>query len=118
MNLKSFIRVFVTLLTATLLSCVLVSAQDISLNMRDVKVSRVIAEIQARYGYSVVVKSSGIDMERKVSVSLADVDVETAVRKVFEGQPVSEASADALCLFPRAVWRRKTMSAGLTNAST
>lgn len=49
MNLKSFIRVFVTLLTATLLSCVLVSAQDISLNMRDVKVSRVIAEIQARY---------------------------------------------------------------------
>ena len=89
MNLKSFIRVFVTLLTATLLSCVLVSAQDISLNMRDVKVSRVIAEIQARYGYSVVVKSSGIDMERKVSVSLADVDVETAVRKVFEGQPVS-----------------------------
>lgn len=45
MNLKSFIRMFVTLLTATLLSCVLVSAQDISLNMRDVKVSRVIAEI-------------------------------------------------------------------------
>ena len=89
MNLKSFIRMFVTLLTATLLSCVLVSAQDISLNMRDVKVSRVIAEIQARYGYSVVVKSSGIDMERKVSVSLADVDVETAVKKVFEGQPVS-----------------------------
>lgn len=89
MNLKSFIRVLVALLTAVFLSCALGYAQDITLNMRDVKVSRVIAEIQSRYGYSVVVKSSGIDMERKVSVSLKDVDVETAVRKVFEGQPVS-----------------------------
>lgn len=89
MNLKSFNRVLVALLTAVFLSCALGYAQDITLNMRDVKVSRVIAEIQSRYGYSVVVKSSGIDMERKVSVSLADVDVETAVRKVFEGQPVS-----------------------------
>ena len=89
MNLKSFIRVLVALLTAVFLSCALGYAQDITLNMRDVKVSRVIAEIQSRYGYSVVVKSSGIDMERKVSVSLKDVDVETAVRKVFEEQPVS-----------------------------
>ncbi len=89
MNLKFFVRTLITLLAAVVLSCALASAQGISLNMRNATVSRVIAEIQSHYGYSVVVKSSGIDMERRISVSVTDVDVETAVRKVFEGQPVS-----------------------------
>ncbi len=40
MNLKSFNRVLVALLTAVFLSCALGYAQDITLNMRDVKVSR------------------------------------------------------------------------------
>ena len=40
------------------------------------------------YGYSVVVKPDGLDMERAVNVSLAGEDVKSALTKIFSGQPV------------------------------
>lgn len=91
MNLKSFVRVLAAAAAALLLYGAPASGQQrISLDLRDVTVSQVMAEIQSRYGYSVVVrKSDGIDMDRKVSVSVSDADVETAVRKAFEGQSVT-----------------------------
>lgn len=88
MNLKHFARGFLALSAALLLICLPAAAQKVSLDLKGVTVSRAISEIQSACGWSVVVNSSGIDMDRKVSVSVNDVDVETAVRKIFEGQPV------------------------------
>ncbi len=88
MRLKFWIKALV-LSSFGILSGVLLSAQGISIEVKDAAVSSVIAEIQSAYGYSFVIKSSGIDMEKKVSVSLKDADIETAVSAVFAGQDVS-----------------------------
>ncbi len=88
MNLKNFVRVFLSLSAAALLTCAPAWAQNVSLNLNGVTVSKAISEIQSAYGWSVVVKSSEVDMDRKISVSVNDVDVKTAVKKIFEGQPV------------------------------
>ena len=62
--------------------------QNISLNLRNTTVSRAVTEIQKIYGYSVVVKPDGLDMEKNVTVSVSDADVKTALARIFVGQPV------------------------------
>ena len=62
--------------------------QNISLNLRNTTVSRAVTEIQKLYGYSVVVKPDGLDMERQISVSIAGEDVKEAITKIFTGQSV------------------------------
>lgn len=64
------------------------SAQNITLNLNNTSVSRAVTEIQKMYGYSVVVKSDGLDMDKTVSVSIVNEDVKSALAKVFAGQPV------------------------------
>ena len=71
-----------------LVSFTLSYGQNITLNLRNTTVSRAVTEIQKIYGYSVVVKSDGLDMERVVSVSLSGEDVKGALTKIFAGQPV------------------------------
>ena len=71
-----------------LVSFTLSYGQNITLNLRNTTVSRAVTEIQKMYGYSVVVKSDGLDMERVVSVSLSGEDVKGALTKIFAGQPV------------------------------
>ncbi len=87
MNLKHLIRGFLALSAALLLSLP-AAAQNVSLDLKGVTVSKAVSEIQSAYGWSVVIQSSEIDMDRKVSVSVKDVDVVTAVKKIFEGQSV------------------------------
>ena len=62
--------------------------QNLSLNLRNTTVSRAVTEIQKLYGYSVVVKPDGLDMERQISVSIAGEDVKEAITKIFTGQSV------------------------------
>lgn len=71
-----------------LVSFTLSFGQNITLNLRNTTVSRAVTEIQKIYGYSVVVKPDGLDMERVVSVSLSGEDVKVALAKIFAGQPV------------------------------
>lgn len=71
-----------------LVSFTLSYGQNITLNLRNTTVSRAVTEIQKIYGYSVVVKPDGLDMERAVSVSLSGEDVKGALTKIFAGQPV------------------------------
>ena len=75
-------------LSLLLLVSFISSAQDITLNLRNTTVSRAVTEVQKMYGYSVVVKPDGLDMERAVNVSLAGEDVKSALTKIFSGQPV------------------------------
>ena len=62
--------------------------QEISLALRSVPISKAITEIQKVSGYSIVVKSDGLDLSRTVSLSFEKEDIQAVVRKVFEGQPV------------------------------
>ena len=71
-----------------LVSFTLSFGQNITLNLRNTTVSRAVTEIQKIYGYSVVVKPDGLDMERVVSVSLSGEDVKVALAKIFAGQPI------------------------------
>ena len=71
-----------------LVSFTLSYGQSITLNLRNTTVSRAVTEIQKIYGYSVVVKPDGLDMERAVSVSLSGEDVKAALTKIFAGQSV------------------------------
>ena len=68
--------------------CIQVSGQNITLNLRNTPVSRAVTEIQKMYGYSVVIKSEGIDLSRQVSVNAENEDLKTVLAKLFEGQDV------------------------------
>ena len=71
-----------------LVSFTLSYGQNITLNLRNTTVSRAVTEIQKIYGYSVVVKPDGLDMERAVTVVLNGEDVKEALTKIFAGQSV------------------------------
>ena len=62
--------------------------QNISLSLRGVPLEKAIAEIQKASGYSVVVKSEGLDMSKAVTVNASDEEISSVIRKVFAGQDV------------------------------
>lgn len=64
------------------------SAQKVTVSVRNVPISRAIAEIQKVSGYSIVVKSEGLDLQRVVSLSLENEDIEPLLTKLFEGQSI------------------------------
>ena len=63
-----------------------VSAQSINLKLKDVTVQTAVLELQKKFGYSVAVKSTELDMSRIISVDLRDKDVKEAVAAIFAGQ--------------------------------
>jgi len=63
-----------------------VSAQSINLRLKDVTVQTAVLELQKKFGYSVAVKSTELDMSRIISVDLRDKDVKEAVAAIFAGQ--------------------------------
>ena len=65
--------------------------QELSLTLRTVPISKAITEVQKVSGYSIVVKSDGLDLSKTVSVQFENEDIRTAIRKIFEGQPVEVA---------------------------
>lgn len=64
------------------------NAQNVTMNFRNMTVSRAVTEIQKMYGYSVVVKPDGLDMERNVNLSVTDENLESVLSKIFSGQSV------------------------------
>ena len=71
-----------------LLASAVLNAQNISLSLRSVPVSKAITEIQKTSGYSIVVKSDGLDLSRQVSVNAENEDIRTVIGNVFAGQDV------------------------------
>ena len=65
-----------------------VLGQQISLNLRDIPISRAVTEIQKLYGYSVVIKAEGVDLSRHITVSASDEDIHSVLGKIFAGQDV------------------------------
>ena len=65
-----------------------VSADNITLNLKNVTVKQAIAALQQSH-YSITVDASDIDMERRVTVVSQDQPVENTLTQIFAGQDVS-----------------------------
>ena len=86
MNLSMSLRRILLTVCAVVCLSVGVSAQDIDIRLKDVTVQTAIMELQKKYGYSVVVKSTELDLSKVISVNLKDKDVKEVVAAIFEGQ--------------------------------
>jgi len=71
------------------------SADDISLNLKNVTVKRAIAALQQSH-YSLTVDASQIDMERRITVAAEDEPIENVLAQIFAGQDVAALSAKDL----------------------
>ena len=70
-----------------LLVSVAVHAQNLSLDLKDVPVREVIETLQRELGFSFVIKTNEIDLDRKVSVSVKDADINTLSARAASTRP-------------------------------
>ena len=80
-------RTILALMLSALVSLTAFS-QPYSLSLRDVTVQDAVDQIQSRFGYSIVIRSTQVDLSRKVTVSASDADIESILSQVFAGQDV------------------------------
>ena len=64
-------------------------AQNISLNTGSTSIREVIETLQKDYGYSFSIRTSEVDVEKTVSIDVANADIKTVLDKVFAGSKVS-----------------------------
>ena len=64
-------------------------AEKISMKLTNLTIEQVLEQITKQNGYSYVIKSSELDMQKKTSVDVTDESIKDVLYKVFEGQPVS-----------------------------
>ncbi len=86
--MKSFLRPL-PLLAAMLFWTVTASAQSINLSMNDATIREVIEKLQKDYGYSFSIKTSEVDVTKRISVSVRNADIRSVLDKVFEGLNVA-----------------------------
>jgi TonB-linked SusC/RagA family outer membrane protein len=76
----------------TLLSCLNVTAkvyaQQISINVKDAPIEKVLDEIKKQSGYSLITEDHLLDKVRNVTLTLKNVSVQKALEQCFKGQPV------------------------------
>jgi len=60
----------------------------VSLNVDGVPVEKVLNSLKNSYGISFVIKTEGLDLSKKVSVSAADLPVETVIKQLFAPQDI------------------------------
>lgn len=75
-------------LIAALLLPAIVSADNITLNLKNVTVKQAIAALQ-RSQYSLTVDATQIDMDRMVTVKAENLPIEEVLAQIFSGQDVS-----------------------------
>lgn len=85
---NSLRRVFRAALAAVLsfaLFAGVLSAQNanVSLSAKGTSIENALGMLKTDYGYSFVMRTDGLDLSRKVTVSVKNVSVETAVTKIF-----------------------------------
>ena len=77
------------LLCAFMLLPVLVFAQGggyINLEVRDRPLKEVFAQLEDGYGYRIVFKNGAVDLDRKVSVSVKNADINTVLGKIMDSK--------------------------------
>ncbi len=86
--LKRFMPHF-CMLAAMLVWAAEVSAQPITLTMRDMTVLQAIEKLQKEYGYSFSISTSEVDVNKKISVSVKDADIRNVLEIIFAGEKVT-----------------------------
>lgn len=86
MSLRKFAASILALL---IVNCAFIFGQDINLNLKNTSVGKAVSEVQKHSGYSIVVKSAGLDMTKIISLSLINETVSSALKKIFAGQDIS-----------------------------
>ncbi len=94
------------LVAVSLLFATVLYAQQGSVTLKDVPLSKAIAEIQKSTGYSIVVKAEGLDLSRIISLTINTDDPRAAVGQLFSGQDVEISLNDKTVIVSR-----KTVSA-------
>ena len=90
MSLSSriLLRALAALLAITAMTTVSY-AQKHTVQLRDVPIKTVVDELQRQYGYSVVIQTSQVDLNKTVSVNVTNGSIEEILKQVFSGQAVS-----------------------------
>lgn len=70
------------------LSSVTLSAQKIDLELNNVSIQEVVEKIQKNYGYSFSIRTSDVDISRKISVSVQDADIRDVLDQIFTSDKV------------------------------
>lgn len=69
-------------------------AQDITLQLKNVTVKEAIEALHKTKNYSVVIKSSEINMSKKVSINANNAPIKVVLDQIFVGQNVSYTITD------------------------
>lgn len=64
-------------------------AQDVSLHVKNASVSEAIAALNREHNYSLVAKSSKLDLSRRVTVAADNESIDRVLNQIFAGQDVS-----------------------------
>lgn len=65
------------------------SAQQVSLSMRNATIQQAIETLQKEYGYSFSIRTSEVDVNKKISVSAENEDIKNVLERVFDGEHVA-----------------------------
>ena len=74
---------FLIFFASFFLSSVMASAQKIDLELNDVTIQEVVEKIQKDYGYSFSIRTSDVDISRKISVTVEDADIRDVLKQIF-----------------------------------
>ena len=85
--MANILRKLFTLAAALLLSGLLfsASAQKVNLNFREARLENVLQSIKRQTNLSLVYSDRTIDVNRKVTINVSDVDVKDALSMLLEG---------------------------------
>ena len=90
-SLWRILKVAAAVVFAFVLSAGNMSGQNanVTLNARNTSIENALGMLKSNYGYSFIMQTDGLDLSRRVDVSVRNVTVEAAVKKLFLPTPVS-----------------------------
>ena len=74
------------LVTVALLLPAWLSAQNVTLNLKDVSVQEAVTQLQSQGNYTIVINADDVDLQRRVSVSAKDTPLTDVLSQIFKGQ--------------------------------
>ena len=66
-----------------------VSAAGIDFHVKDTTVREAMLQLQRQHGFSIIVESDNVDMNRVVTVSLKNAQIKNIIESIFAGQDIS-----------------------------
>ena len=74
------------LVSLALLVPILVGAQNVTLELKDVTVQEAVTRLQSQGNYTIVINAENVDLQKRISVSVKDAPLSEALSQIFAGQ--------------------------------